>query len=300
MPVAVPSAVLNEAIRSGTTSSDSELELEPQRGGRPVESVPVLRVRGGEAFGASDSVAAEEPLELQLDGEPVAVTMRTPVPGQDAELALGFLLGESIIAPDDVAGVKECRAGEADGGIADVRLLPGRRAAGGWQRSFYTTSSCGICGKASIDSVLQAADPVGEGPGISVETLFALPGALRSSQHVFERTGGLHGAALFDSAGELVVAREDVGRHNAVDKALGRAAMDGRLPLSEHVLLVSGRASFEIVQKALLAGVPIVAAVSAPSSLAVRLARDSNMTLVGFLRDDGFNVYAGRERVLHR
>jgi FdhD protein len=283
---------------AGATSGS---ELEPQRsGGRPVESVPVLRVRGGEAHGASDFVAAEEPLEVQLDGRAVAVTMRTPAPGHDAELALGFLLGESIVTPDDVAGVNECRAGEDDGGIADVRLRPGRKAAEGWQRSFYTTSSCGICGKASIDSVLQAAEPVGRGPSIGSETLYSLPQALRSSQRVFERTGGLHAAALFDSAGELLVTREDVGRHNAVDKVVGRSAMDGLLPLSEHLLLVSGRASFEIVQKALLAGVPIVAAVSAPSSLAVRLARDSNMTLVGFLRDDGFNVYAGRERILHR
>ena len=232
MPAAVPSVRLTAPRNTGTTPSGGELEVEPLRGGRPVESVPVLRVRAGEALGASDDVAAEEPLEVQLDGRPVAVTMRTPVPGQDAELALGFLLGESIVTPDDFAGVKECRAGEADGGIADVRLRPGRRAAEGWQRSFYTTSSCGICGKASIDSVLQAAEPVGEGPAVGAETLFALPAALRSSQRVFERTGGLHAAALFDSSGELIVAREDVGRHNAVDKVVGRAAMDGRLPLS--------------------------------------------------------------------
>jgi FdhD protein len=265
---------------------------------RPVERVPIVRVRGREASGGSDMVAGEEPLEVRLDGERVAVTMRTPVPGEDAELALGFLIGEAIVDPADVGRIKECRSSGGDGGVVDVRLWPGAKRSDGWQRSFYATSSCGICGKASIDAVRLAAPPVPDGPPIEAEVLAALPEKLRSAQRVFERTGGLHAAALFGASGEPVVVREDVGRHNAVDKAVGRAAMDGLLPLHDKLLMVSGRASFEIVQKALLAGVPLVAAVSAPSSLAVGLARDSNMTLVGFLRDGGFNVYCGRERVL--
>jgi FdhD protein len=254
-------------------------------------------VRGGKAARATDQLAAEEPLEVRLGGERVAVTMRTPVPGQDAELGIGFLLGESIVRPDDVAGASECRAPEGDGGVVDVRLRPEASAAEGWQRAFYATSSCGICGKASIDSVRLAARPLGDGPLFAADALARLPETLRASQRVFDRTGGLHAAALFDRGLRLAVLREDVGRHNAVDKLVGRAAMDGMLPLDEHALLVSGRASFEIVQKALMAGVPLVAAVSAPSSLAARLARESNMTLVGFLRDGGFNVYAGAERV---
>jgi len=267
-------------------------------GGWPSERVGVLRVRGATVDErSSDVVTTEEPLEVRLDGERVAVTMRTPFPGQDAELALGFLVGEAIVDPDTVARVSECRSGEQDGGIADVRLRPGAKPTGGWQRSFYATSSCGICGKASIDAVRVAASPVGDGPRIERDVLLGLPAALRSEQALFDRTGGLHAAGLFDEQGKLELLREDVGRHNAVDKIVGRAAMNDRLPLSAAVLVVSGRASFEIVQKALVAGVPIVAAVSAPSSLAVRLAREANMTLIGFLRGEGFNVYAGRERV---
>jgi len=174
---------------------------------------------------------------------------------------------------------------------------PGEQPAGGWQRDFYATSSCGICGKQSIEAVRAAAAVVPDGPQVTSATLSALPDALRAEQRVFERTGGLHAAALFTAAGDLIAVREDVGRHNAVDKLVGRAAMDGLLPLHDHVLMVSGRVSFEIVQKALAAGFPVVAAVSAPSSLAVRLASESNMTLVGFLRADAFNVYAGADRV---
>jgi FdhD protein len=265
--------------------------------GRPTERLPVVRFRDGRASGGSDELAGEEPLEVRLDGEPVAVTMRTPTPGQDAELALGFLIGEAIVKPDQVARIRECTSESSEGGVADVRLWPGSPPAPGWQRSFYATSSCGVCGKASIDAVRVAAEPLAAGPEVAADVLADLPGALRAAQRVFDRTGGLHAAGLFDPGGELLIAREDVGRHNAVDKAIGRAAMDGLLPLAEHVLLVSGRASFEIVQKALVAGVPIVAAVSAPSTLAAQLARESNMTLVGFVRDGGFNVYAGSERV---
>jgi FdhD protein len=223
--------------------------------------------------------------------------MRTPSPGQDAELAVGFLLGEGIVVAGDVARVRECRTPGEDGGIADVRLRPGTSARGGWQRSFYATSSCGICGKASIDAVRVAAEPVGDGPLIERDVLLSLPGTLRSEQAVFERTGGLHAAGLFDERGNLQLVREDVGRHNAVDKLVGRAGMDGLLSPTGNVLVVSGRASFEIVQKAVMAGIGIVAAVSAPSSLAVRLAAESNLTLIGFLREGAFNVYGGMERI---
>jgi FdhD protein len=266
-------------------------------GGRPSERLGITRVRAGGSRPASDLLAAEEPLEIRLGGEQVAVTMRTPIPGQDAELALGFLHGEDIIDPGDVASAKECRASMADGGVVEVALKPGVLPRGGWQRSFYATSSCGICGKASIEAVRLAAEPAQNGPVITAQTLETLPERLRVAQRVFDRTGGLHAAALFEPDGELVLVREDIGRHNAVDKVVGRALMDRLLPLNRHVLMISGRASFEIMQKALMAGVPIVAAVSAPSTLAARLAADSNMTLVGFLRPGGFNVYAGRERI---
>jgi FdhD protein len=255
----------------------------------------VVRVRDGVVSEVADVLAAEEPLEIRLRGERVAVTMRTP--GHDTELAVGFLLGEGIVRPSDVGAVVECRADEGDGGVADVALRPGAAPLAGWQRNFYATSSCGICGKASIDAVRQAAPPVADGPVVEQPALLGLPDVLRGAQRVFDRTGGLHAAGLFAPDGTLDVLREDVGRHNAVDKAIGRAALDGRLPLSGSVLMVSGRSSFEILQKALMAGVPFVAAVSAPSSLAVRLARESNMTLVGFLRPGGFNAYAGRERI---
>jgi len=278
-------------------AEEAALERARRAGGRPTEPASVLQVRTGTASRTIDQLAAEEPLEVSLAGERVAVTMRTPVPGQDAELAIGFLLGEGIVRPDDVAGASECRAPDGDGGLVDVRLRTGAEPSGGWQRVFYATSSCGICGKASIDALRQAAPPVPDGPRIEADVIASLPTSLRASQPVFDRTGGLHAAALFDRTGSLELLREDVGRHNAVDKVIGRAAMDGALPLNERLLLVSGRASFEIVQKALMAGIPIVAAVSAPSSLAARLARESNMTLVGFVRAGGFNVYAGRERL---
>jgi FdhD protein len=268
------------------------------RGGRPTQRAPVLRVRNGTVRRVGDRLAAEEPLEIRLEGEQVAVTMRTPAPGEDIELALGFLLGEGIVAADDVARVVECRgpAEVADGGAVDVRLRPGATPAAGWQRNFYATSSCGICGKASIEAVRVAAAPLADGSELSVEIVLELPDRLRAAQRVFERTGGLHAAGLFSVDGDPVIVREDVGRHNAVDKAIGRAAMD-RTPLDSAVLQVSGRASFEIVQKALMASIPVLSAVSAPSSLAVRLARESNMTLVGFVRDGGLNVYAGAERL---
>jgi FdhD protein len=178
--------------------------------------------------------------------------------------------------------------------VIDVRLAPGAIAAGGWQRNFYATSSCGICGKASIEAVRVAAHAVADGPVVGTDVITSLPDRLRERQRVFERTGGLHAAGLFSAPGELLVLREDVGRHNAVDKAVGRLLMDRR---EAAILQVSGRASFELVQKALMARIPIVAAVSAPSSLAVRLAQESQMTLIGFSRGSSFNVYAGERRI---
>ena len=265
-------------------------------GGRPSERVPIHRRRDGHDERSVDVVAAEEPLEIRLGGERVAVTMRTPAPGEDIELAVGFLTGEGIIDPADVATVRECPP-RSDGGVVDVILREGACPAGGWQRNFYATSSCGVCGKASIEAVRVAAPAVSDGPHVSEDVISSLPDRLRSKQRVFDRTGGLHAAGLFTVEGELLILREDVGRHNAVDKAIGRALVRSNVLDRVAMLQVSGRASFELVQKALVAGIPIVTAVSAPSSLAVRLARESNMTLVGFLRENGFNVYAGEERL---
>jgi len=271
------------------------LEDDERIGGRPTERARVTRVRDGVVSERPDVLAAEEPLEIRLEGEAVAVTMRTP--GHDTELAIGFLTGEAIVRPEQIANVLECRSEEGDGGVVDVKLAPGAKSSAGWQRNFYATSSCGVCGKASIDAVRVAADPLGTGPTVDRAALEAMPDALRSAQRVFERTGGLHAAGLFSSEGTALAVREDVGRHNAVDKVVGRFALDRALPLRDRALLVSGRASFEIVQKALVAGVALVAAVSAPSTLAVRLAKESGMTLVGFLRPGGFNVYSGPERI---
>lgn len=269
--------------------------IEAERGGRSSERTGILRLREGSTARTRDLLAVEEPLEIRLEGERVAVTMRTPGPGEDGELAVGFLTGEGIVDPADVSGAVECRP-EADGTVIDVRLRTGARPNAGWQRNFYATSSCGICGKASVEAVRIAAAPVPDGPAVSSEVIMGLPEVLRRRQRVFERTGGLHAAGLFSADGDLIVVREDVGRHNAVDKAIGHLAMDRGGP-DAIILQVSGRASFELVQKALMAGIPIVTAVSAPSSLAVRLARESNMTLVGFSRESGFNVYAGARRI---
>ena len=242
-------------------------------------------------------------MELRVDGRPLAVTMRTP--GHDVELAHGFLLTEGVItAPDDVVTARWCDSVDDTGAntynVLDVALAPGvAPPEAGVERNFYTTSSCGVCGKASLDAVRlrsrfsPAADPV----RVDATTLYGLPDALRTAQRIFESTGGLHAAGLFTADGTALVVREDVGRHNAVDKVLGRALLDGRVPASGHVLMVSGRASFELVQKAVMAGVPVLAAVSAPSSLAVALADEAGMTLVGFLRGTAMNVYTGAERI---
>jgi FdhD protein len=264
---------------------------------------PIVKVDGDRVVRRPDSLATEEPLEIRVGGRPLAVTMRTP--GDDVDLAIGFLLTEGLIGcGDDVATARFC-AGASDGelntyNVLDVTLADGvpdpDPDAG---RAFYTTSSCGICGKASIDAVrTRSRHPLGPpAERIDTATLIALPDRLRTAQRVFDRTGGLHAAGLFTAAGELLCLREDVGRHNAVDKVVGWAARSGRLPLPGTVLQVSGRASFELVQKALMAGIPTLAAVSAPSSLAVELATESGMTLVGFLRGASYNVYAGAERL---
>jgi len=243
-----------------------------------------------------DELAEEEPLEIRVRNRAVSVTMRTP--GHDAELAAGFLLTEGMIGSrSDVIGVEPC-AHARGGNVVNVVLAPEAKADfAQLTRHVFTSSSCGMCGKASIDSVFQRFEPVRSGVTVSGETLLALPDRLREAQSTFDRTGGLHGVGLFTAAGELVVAREDVGRHNAVDKVLGYGLLNNLLPFDRHVLMVSGRVSFEIVQKALAARVPVVAAVSAPSTLAAQFADESGQTLVGFLREKRMNVYAHPERI---
>jgi len=268
--------------------------------------VRTVVVDGGAPREAQDSVATEEPLEVRVVAggttTTVAVTMRTP--GADFELAAGFLFNEGVIrGREDVAGISYCvdegLGEEQRYNIVNVVLRAGTAPdLGSLERHFFTTSACGVCGRASLDALrLRGAEPPGPGPRLDPATLTALPGKLAAAQRVFEATGGLHAAALFDSRGQLLQAREDVGRHNALDKLIGWAVLQGRTPLAEHVVLVSGRTSFEIVQKCLAAGVPVLCAVSAPSSLAVTVAREFGTTLIGFLRGDRFNVYSGEARV---
>src|SRR3954463_6918966 len=252
---------------------------------------------GGSAGTRPDTIAAEEPLEVRVDKRPLAVTMRTP--GHDLDLALGFLFTEGVIrSPEDVRTAQLC-AGDQEPNtynVVEVSLAAGVPApVTDPSRNFYTTSSCGVGGKASIDAVrTRSAYPVAADPAqVSATTLTGLPGTLRKAQRTFESTGGLHAAGLFTVDGELIAVREDVGRHNAVDKVVGWALLEGRLPLSEYALMVSGRGGFEIIQKALVARIPLVASVSAPSNLAVKLARELGQTLVGFLRGRRFIVYSG-------
>jgi FdhD protein len=271
--------------------------------GRVTSRTPVLRIRGAQRTTRPDTVAAEEPLEIRLAGTPLAVTMRTP--GDDFDLVHGFLATEGVIGgPADVAGLRYCDSVDADGrntyNVVDVDLAPGVPVPDtGLERNFYTSSSCGVCGKASIDAIRTKTsfDVAGDGVRVPLETLLTLPDRLRAAQEVFDKTGGLHAAGLFTADGELRAVREDVGRHNAVDKVIGDGVREGRLPLSGHVLMVSGRASFELTQKAAMAGIPVLAAVSAPSSLAVELAREVGITLIGFLRGDGCNVYTHQDRI---
>jgi len=281
-------------------------------------------VESGQSRPRTDEVATEEPLEIRLRAagiaqregplpvfrrrsqgagqRTVAITMRTP--GADFELAAGFLYGEGIIrSRDEIHGISHCDEPDLDEdkryNIVSVDLrrdaLPDLQAL---ERHFYTTSACGVCGKASLESLrLRGCPTISPGPEVDAAVLRRLPESLRAGQGIFDATGGLHAAALFDPEGSLLAVREDVGRHNALDKVVGWALLGGRLPLSRHIVMVSGRSSFEILQKSLMAGVPIVCAVSAPSSLAVSLAREFGITLVGFLRGDRFNVYAGVDRI---
>ncbi|GAA5033347.1 formate dehydrogenase accessory sulfurtransferase FdhD [Microbacterium fluvii] len=275
--------------------------------GRLTARRPLVRIRlGDEPARRVDTLAVEEPLEIRVGGSALAITMRTP--GHDVELAAGFLVSEGVIAEGgQFRGAIHCGGpgtGGADGNtynILDVTLAPGVAPPDpDLARRFYTTSSCGLCGKASIDAVqtVSSHDLAVDETVLDPALLATFPDRLREAQAVFDKTGGLHAAALFDAAtGEPVVVREDVGRHNAVDKVVGWAVLGDRLPLRGQVLVVSGRASFELVQKAVMAGIPILAAVSAPSSLAAELASASALTLVGFLRGETMNVYAGVERL---
>ncbi|KOV87365.1 formate dehydrogenase [Streptomyces sp. NRRL WC-3618] len=278
--------------------------------GRVTERRRVIRVRDGVVSARPDTLVAEEPMEIRLNGKPIAITMRTP--GDDFALAVGFLVSEGVLAEQrELRNIVYCAGATADGSntynVVDVStaadvVLPDITL----ERNVYTTSSCGLCGKASLDAVRTTARwAIDDGPDappvrLAPELLASLPDRLRAAQQVFDRTGGLHAAALFTEEGELLDIREDVGRHNAVDKLVGRALQNGDLPLSRTILLVSGRASFELAQKAVMAGIPVLAAVSAPSSLAVDLAAESGLTLVGFLRGANMNVYAGEDRIALR
>lgn len=272
-------------------------------------AIDINKIRSGQRHPEADSVAVEEPLEIRLgfttpDGratKSVSITMRTP--GNDEELAAGFLFTEDIIqSASNIAAIEVCGPPAPDSGnhnvirvelAGDVSVDLGRL-----QRHFYTTSSCGVCGKASLDALrVTGRDALALGTTFSESVLTAMPDKLRAAQQTFDETGGLHAAAAFATDGRIVASMEDVGRHNAVDKVIGRLLLDEQLPASDLGMMVSGRASFELLQKTLVAGMPLLAAVSAPSSLAVQLAREFNMTLIGFLRGETFNIYAGDERI---
>lgn len=269
---------------------------------RNVAGVRILALRGRERLERADRVAGEEPMEIRVGGpgdeaQSVAVTMRTP--GNDFELAVGFLFTEGLIeGRDEVASVRYCDLPpeEQHYNVVTVHL---RRPfdPGVFRRNFYATSSCGVCGKASLDQVEVRCAPLFPGPAVPRSVITALPRALGEAQRIFEQTGGLHATGLFDVGGHLLSLREDVGRHNAVDKLVGQMLLAGEVPLAGRILMVSGRVSFEIVQKAAVAGVPIVCAVSAPSSLAVEAADHLGMTVVGFLRGESLNVYTHPERI---
>ena len=261
---------------------------------RHVARAEIERVHDGERAGARDELAVEEPLEIRVDGDPLAVTMRTP--GEDEALAVGFLAGEGLIeGAEDVvaAGPPEDLAAN----VVDVRTRAGLRRDPAGERRFYLSSSCGICGKGALEFVRQEAPPSPAGAPIDRELVTRAPAEARRRQSSFERTGGLHATALFDPGGDLLVLHEDVGRHNAMDKAIGAMLLEGRFPLPGVLACVSGRASFELVQKASLAALAGLVAVGAPSSLAVELARERGMLLCGFVRDGSFNVYAGADRL---
>ncbi len=273
-------------------------------------AIEIRKSRDGKRRALADAVAVEEPLEIRLGYstpggralKSLSITMRTP--GDDRALAAGFLYTESIIRQAaDIASIDVCGPPAPDTGSRNVvRVELGPDVAvdlGRLQRHFYTTSSCGVCGKASLDAlrVTGVTPPPAGKPAFREAVITAMPGKLRAAQRTFEVTGGLHAAGAFDERGTLVAVTEDVGRHNAVDKLVGRLLLDDRLPARDLGIIVSGRASFELMQKALVAGMPLLAAVSAPSSLAVSLAREFGMTLIGFLRGESFNIYSGEERV---
>ena len=267
-----------------------------------MRKVTVTRV-GRDAPGVREDVAAaEEPLDVRLQGQSFAIIMRTP--GDDKALAAGFLFSERIIRrADDIGAVEHCRHPDQTKAHHVVNVfLRGRAAEKALaeldnRRRVVTNSSCGVCGRASIDELRSDIAPLADGVRVDAALIASLPGLLRERQHTFEETGGLHGAGLFDLAGTLIATAEDVGRHNAVDKVVGSMLLDEKLPLSNTILMVSGRVSFEIVQKAWLAGIPVLAAVSAPTSLAIDLAREAGLTLTGFVRDGGFNVYTHEVRI---
>jgi FdhD protein len=266
-----------------------------------VREFVVSRFGGGDREESIDRAAVEEPLEIRLHGRPFAVIMRTP--GADRELTVGFLLAERVIRSADGLGlVEHCRDGDHPENIVNVTLVG--EAAGGIERvlenrrQVTTSSACGLCGRLTIESLRAEAAPIRCGWTMARAVMSAMPDRLRAAQSVFDETGGLHAAGLFTGDGELEQVAEDVGRHNAVDKVIGRMLMREALPLANHALFVSGRTSFEIVQKAFLAGIPVVASVSAPSSLAIELAEEAGLTLVGFVRGQGFSIYAHPQRVV--
>jgi FdhD protein len=275
-------------------------DIRPMHPAQRVKTTGVVKWTVDNQQSVDDNLAVEEPLEIRVGGVAVSVTMRTP--GDDFELAAGFLFTERIIARrDDIARVAYAQGpdGHDSNNVVDVTLQAGKVVdLARLQRHFFAASSCGVCGKASICAVRVGGIRRSRSAlRVAPEVLCRLPDVVRAAQTVFDCTGGLHAAALFDAAGTLVSTREDIGRHNAVDKIVGNALLEGRLPLSECILFVSGRGAFEIVQKALVAGIPVVASVSAPSSLAVELARENGLTLVGFLRGQQFVVYSGAARV---
>ncbi|MFC1404315.1 MULTISPECIES: formate dehydrogenase accessory sulfurtransferase FdhD [Streptacidiphilus] len=270
--------------------------------GRTTERRRVLRLREQQGSYRPDALAAEEPLEIRINGEALTVTMRTP--GHDFDLVAGFLVGEGLAASsEDLTALRYCAGTDADGlqtyNVIDASLRDGAAVPASAHRNLLTSSACGLCGRESVDAIRMRVphDLAADGLRVSPDTLYGLPDALRAAQKVFDSTGGLHAAGLFTADGELLCLREDVGRHNAVDKVVGWALREGALPLTGHLLMVSGRASFELTQKAAMAGIPLLAAVSAPSSLAVDLASELGLTLVGFLRGRSANVYAGAQRV---
>ena len=276
-----------------------------ERGTLPIRHITtrsIVAVRGGSLEVRPDRIVGEAPLEIRAAGpdqDPVAVAVTMRTPGHEAELAVGFLRTEGLIDGTEVVdteGGDPLTLNQPDDTIV-VRLARPFDDSAVAERHFIATASCGICGKASIDEIALRCDPLPDGPVVSRTVILALPDLLRAAQRAFDETGGLHAAALFSTSGELIEIREDVGRHNALDKLIGSQLLDGQLPLHQRILMVSGRVSFEIVQKAAVAGVPIIAAVSAPSDLAIETAERLGVTLVGFLRGDGFNVYSHDRRI---